>query len=197
MPALQSGDEMRFLGIIAALAVIAMGGPAAADTTLYKAACPDSSLKRGPSGSDLTDQAGIPIVCQGVMLSDLGGNRQMVQFITPDQSVLGFGGDELDFKSDPKFITLPLKRLYLPSRIKTGAPETVDGVEGFCFLDGRKVEALKGVICVAQVVLGNEHVVYQVEAKMQGPAQVLGKGGGPAAQPPSPPAVKAPAAKSH
>jgi hypothetical protein len=185
---------MRFRGlcwlILAALAVVALGlcGPASAQTTLYKALCQDSSLKRGPEGADLTNAPGIPITCLGVTLGAVAGGHQIVQFITADQSVLGFGGDALDFKSDPKFITLPLKRLYLPSRVKNGSPEIVDGAEGVCFLDGRDVKSLKGILCVAQVKLGDQHVVYQVQSHITGQAQSLGA---PAKEPPA----KAPAAK--
>ena len=182
---------MRF-SRLAALAVIAaaqgISGAAFAQTTLYKATCGNSSMKQGAANEDLSNAPGVPIECQGVTLSKLAGNHQVVQFITPSQSVLGFGGDALDFKSDPKFITLPLKRLYLPSRTQNGSPATVDGAEGFCFLDGKDLNALKGIVCVAQVMLGQQHVVYQVESKIQGPAQPMGSVA---------PAAKAPPAKSR
>jgi hypothetical protein len=195
---------MRFSGFIAfglIVAAQAICGAALAQTTLYKSSCANSSMKQGAPNEDLTNAPGAPITCQGVSLSALAGNHEVVQFIVPGQSVLGFGGDVLDRKTDPKFITLPIKRLYLPSFTSNGPPSVVEGAEGFCFLDGKELNALRGILCVAQAMVNKQHVVYQVESKMEGPAQTIG---GPApsspARPsapkaPNPPAAKPPAAK--
>ncbi len=177
---------------LATMAVsVGLGSGAFAQTTLYKSSCANSSVKQGAPNEDLTNAPSAPITCQGVSLSALAGNHEVVQFIVPGQSVLGFGGDVLDRKSDPKFITLPVKRLYLPAFTANGTPSVIEGAEGFCFLDGKELNSLKAILCVAQGMVNKQHVVYQVEAKMDGPAQTLG---GPAPSS-NAPAVK-PAAKT-
>jgi hypothetical protein len=171
----------KFVALAVFVAVQPLCGGALAQTILYKSSCANSSMKQGAPNEDLTNAPGAPITCQGVSLSALAGNHEVVQFIVPGQSVLGFGGDVLDRKTDPKFISLPIKRLYLPSFTSNGPPSVVEGAEGFCFLDGKELNALTGILCVAQAMVNKQHVVYQVESKMEGPAQVVG-GPAPAAK---------------
>jgi hypothetical protein len=167
---------MRFSGMAAIAALAAaqfVCGAAFAQTTLYKAACADSSFKDGDLSADLTNVPGEPITCIGVTVSELVNNHLIVQFVIPGQSVLGFGGDGLDEKANPNFLTLPLKRLYLPGKAASDPPLQVGGIEGFCFLDGKNVRALKGAVCVAKLESGNRRQVYTVQSHMQGAGQTI------------------------
>lgn len=164
---------MRLAGIaiLSLFAALICSPPAQAATTLYKAVCKDSSFKDAQIGTDLSQVAGTPITCLGVTISELANKRINVQFLIPGQSVLGFSGDGLDEKANPGLITLPLKRLYLPGRDKSGTPLTIEGIEGFCFLDGKGLNALTGIICIAKLDSGSRRQIYEVNSHLQGAGQ--------------------------
>ncbi len=164
---------MRFSGMIAVLVIAqAICGTAYAQTTLYKAVCKDSSFKDGDLSADLTNARGEPITCAAATVSELANKRINVQFVIPGQSVLGFGGDGLDEKATPGFLTLPLKRIFLPGK-NSNTPLTVENIEGSCFLDGKGVRALTGIICVAKLESGGRRQVYTVQAQLQGAGQTV------------------------
>ena len=162
------------LAAIAAMSLLfafACAGGAEAQTTLYKAVCKDSSFKDAQIGTDLSKVAGTEITCLGVTVSQLANKRINIQFVIPGQSVLGFSGDGLDQKSNPGLITLPLKRVYLPGQDKSGTPLTVEGIDGFCFLDGKTLTSLTGIICIAKLDSGSRRQIYEVNSHLQGAGQ--------------------------
>jgi len=108
----------------------------------------------------------------------LANKRVNVQFVIPGQSVLGFGGDGLDDKSNPKFISLTLKRVYLPGKAKSDVPLTVEGIEGICLLDGKSVRSLTGIICIAKLESGGRRQIYEVNSQLQGIGQTIPLGAG-------------------
>jgi hypothetical protein len=63
---------------------------------------------------------------------------------------------------------MPLEKIYLPHS-DPSKPETINGVEGFCFLDGKlNVRALKAVSCAAKIELGTQKLVYSVNVRVTG-----------------------------
>lgn len=169
-------------GIALLLAAQAWCGSAEAQTTLYKAVCKDSSFKDAEIGTDLSQVKGTEITCFGVTISQLANKRVNIQFLIPGQAILGFGGDGLDEKANPGLITLPLKRVYLPGRDKPDTPLTVEGIEGFCFLDGKNLHALTGIICIAKLDSGSRRQIYEVNSHLAGAGQTT-QLGGPAKKP--------------
>ena len=174
--------RLSALAALALLLALAGGSAAEAQTTLYKAICKDSSFKDAQIGTDLSKVAGAEITCLGVTVSQLANKRINIQFLIPGQSVLGFSGDGLDAKSNPGLITLPLKRLYLPGRDKSDTPMTVEGIDGFCFLDGKDIRSLTGIICIAKLDSGSRRQIYEVNSHLQGAGQTT-QLGAPAKKP--------------
>jgi len=164
---------MRPSVLIVAAIIIYTSAQAFAQTTLYKAVCKDSSFKDADANSDLAAVQGVPITCAGVTISKLANKRLSVQFVIPGQSVLGFGGDEPDLRSNLKFMTLPLKRIYLPGKGNSDVPLTVEGIEGECLLDGKSMLALTGIICIAKLESGSRRQIYEIQSQLVGGGQTI------------------------
>ena len=158
------------------LLAIAEFSPAMASSYVYDAICTNSYSKQGEQQDDLTKQSGKPIKCDSAVLSLLDNGRVLLQVsekkgkLTP----LGFSGAGLDFDTNPNFITLPLQSIYLPHSTGTGNPEKIEGIEGFCFLDGKaNLRALTSATCVAKIEIGTQRLVYHVEVHIKGIGQAV------------------------
>ena len=152
--------------------VLISSAPAFATSYVYSAVCKNSYSKQGDQEEDLTKRPGKPIRCDSVVLSLLDNGHVMVQIservgkLTP----LGFAGVGLGYESNPNFITLPLRSIYVPHSTASGSrPEVIEGVEGFCFLEGRaNIRSLTAITCATRVQLGTERLVYHIEAAITG-----------------------------
>ncbi len=162
-------------GVITSL-LISFSSGALARTYVYEATCGQSYSKQGEQEEDLTTMKGKSISCNSAILSFLDNGHVIFQVgekkgqLTP----LGFSGIGLDYDTSPNFATLPLDKVYLPHYTEPGTPEDVNGVEGFCFFDGKlNVRALHDVSCVAKIEFGTQRLVYHVDVKILGLGQAV------------------------
>lgn len=145
--------------------------PCKAETFLYKATCDKSYSKQGEDSADLTKIPGRPVHCDYLVLSFLENGHVLIQVgekranITP----LGFGGSGLDYDANPNFVTVPIDRIYFPHQSRPGTPESVGGVEGFCFLGGRiNVRRLSDISCAAKIEIGMQKLIYHINVDVIG-----------------------------
>jgi hypothetical protein len=167
---------LRSLGFIAAAFIIACVRPAMAQTYLYDADCAGSYSKQGEQQDDLTKQEGKPIACDSLVVSMLENGHVLVQIANKgsDALPLGFGGDGLDYKANPNFITLPLQRIYLPHAGDPAKPNVADGIEGYCFLDAKTdLSAIREIDCAAKMELGTGRKVYSIKSRIIGKGQTV------------------------
>lgn len=162
---------MRRLSLVIMLLAIARMSPAMAMTYVYDATCENSYSKQGEQEEDLAKQRGKPIKCDAVVLSLLENGRVLFQITqkTSKLTPLGFAGPGLDFDSNPNFITLPLESIYIPHSTNPSNPEKIEGVEGFCFFDGKaNLRALTKASCAAKIEIGTQRLVYHVDVRITG-----------------------------
>jgi hypothetical protein len=162
---------MRHFGLMIAVFIALHAVPARAQNYLYHASCNHSYLKQGDQQDDLAKQAGKPITCDDLAMSILKNGHLLLQFASKGrhQMVLGLGGDGLNYDINPNFITLPLRRIYLPQADNVGKPEIIDGIDGFCSLDAKAgLRSLREADCVAKVELGRQRLVYNIESQIVG-----------------------------
>jgi hypothetical protein len=151
--------------------------PAMAASYVYPAVCQKSYSKQGEQSEDLTKQSGRPIKCDSVILSLPENGHVLVQLaqkgagnLTP----LGFGGDSMDYETNPSFVTVPLQRVYLPHSKNANTPQVVDGIEGFCFLGGKlNIRSLEEISCTAMIEIGTQKLIYNVKMRITGPGQLV------------------------
>ena len=164
------GSMMGRLSLAIALLAIARISPAIAETYVYDAVCEHSQSKQGEHEEDLTKQRGKPIACDTAVLAILENGRVLFQITEKTSHVigLGFAGPRLDSDTS-NFIKLPLDRIYLPHSDDSKS-EKIDGIEGACFFDGNKatLQAITRAKCVAQIEVGTQRLVYEVQVHIAG-----------------------------
>jgi hypothetical protein len=162
---------MRVGGLIAIVLLALVGTNANAKTYLYGASCGGSYTKEGEQNDDLTKQSGKPISCTNIVFSIFDNGRTMLQIVDKSSHLtpLGFSGGRLDPDINPNFLTLPLDKIYLPHYSNPATPQTITGIEGFCFFDGKlNLRNLTSVSCAAKFELGSRRVVYHIDVKFSG-----------------------------
>lgn len=158
------------------LALAASSTTASAKSYLYQASCAGSYQKQGEQSDDLTLVSGRPILCDGIVLALLDNGRVLIQFSNKASNItpLGFAGSGLDHDFNPNMVTLPIERIYLPHASSPNAPQTVGGVEGYCFLDGQQnIRRLSGITCVSKFEIGTQKLIYHIEAKVLGVGELV------------------------
>jgi hypothetical protein len=172
-------NGLACLGLVAVALIGSHTSLARADTYFYKATCEGSYSKQGSADADLTTHTGKPIGCDAVVLS-LPANRHVLIQIPQkavDMTALGFAGDQLDYKMNPNFVTLPLRRLYLPHLAHPSRPEVVDGIEGFCFIDAKaNIISMTQISCAAKVELGTDKLIYNIQVRVLGAGERVAGG---------------------
>lgn len=145
-----------------------------ATTYFYPATCHDSRSKQGEQSDDLTKQTGRTVNCDSVVLSLLDNGNVQVQFAqkTGNLSPLGFAGAGIDYEINPALATIPLARIYLPHSNNPNTPQVVDGIEGYCFLEGKiNIRSLSSISCAAKMEIGPQKLIYKINAQITGPGQ--------------------------
>lgn len=145
--------------------------PSGAATYVYPAVCEESTSKQGEQSDDLSTQAGKKVTCDSVILSFTDNGHVLVQFANKSESItpLGFGGDRIDYDSNPNFLTVPITRIYLPHASRPGTPQVVNGVEGFCFIDGKiNIRQLTSLSCAVKMEIGSQKLLYKVITNING-----------------------------
>lgn len=125
--------------------------------------------KQGEQSEDLTLVVGRAIVCDAVVLAILDNGRILIQLANKASNItpLGFAGPGLDHDFNPNMVTLPVDRLYLPHASSPSAPQTLGGVEGYCFLTGQQnIRRLSDISCATKFEIGTQKLIYHVEAKI-------------------------------
>lgn len=157
------------LSIFAASLLALSLSPAMAESYMYKAKCSDSYWKFGAQSADLTKVHGHPISCDTVIIFVADNGHAVMQFVDKAEGTppLGFAGDGLDYDSDPKFITLPVQRIYLQHGGDQNKSEMVSGVQGVCFIDGSaNVRTLNAVSCASKIDIGDQKFIYHIDASI-------------------------------
>ena len=147
-----------------------------AGTYVYPAVCEKSYSKQGEQSEDLTKKSGRPIKCDSVVLSMLENGNVLIQIAEKSSQLtpLGFGGQGLDFETNPNFVTVPLKRIYLPHASNPSTSQVVDGIEGFCFLDGKlNIRALASLSCSGKIEIGTQKLIYNIRVRITGLGQSI------------------------
>jgi hypothetical protein len=171
-----ASKRLKICALALPLWAVPFFSPAFADTYVYNGTCEHSYSKQGEPEVDLTKQLGKPISCDAITLSIMANGHVLIQFAQKKGPVtpLGFAGDHLDYDSNPNFVTVPLNRIYLQHTSAPGNPEVIDGIEGYCFLDGpMNLRALRGLSCAAKVELGTQRLVYHIEAHAFGLGELV------------------------
>jgi hypothetical protein len=135
---LKSRSAATAASLVAIGLLVAPLSPAIAETYLYNASCEKSYSIQGAQSDDLTKKAGRPIRCDFLVLSLLDNGHVLLQIVDNDSHLTptGFAASRLDYDANPNFTTMPLGKIYLPHS-DPSKPETISGIEGFCFLDGK------------------------------------------------------------
>jgi len=144
-------------------------GLAAAETYMFDATCYDSYSKQGGQQDDLSAKVGTSIRCDFITLSLLNNGHVLLQVIDKQSKTtpLGFGGPKLDNDINPKFVTLPIERIYLPHSTNPSNAEAVSGAEGYCFLDGKlNLQKLSSLSCASKIEIGDRKLIYKINAKI-------------------------------
>jgi len=133
--------------------------------------CKESYLKRGTPTDDLTQEAGDPISCKKLSVIALKNGRKIVQFVT-GTGVLGFAGSEFDTTTNKAMLIIPIDRILPVRDLGTEATEimrrssqgegVLDGAEGFCMFDSKRIEKAKQMTCISMHERGNKKVVYRM-----------------------------------
>jgi hypothetical protein len=147
---------------------------AAAATYTYPASCTGSYSKQGNENADLTKLGGMQINCDAIVLSLPENGHVLIQVAekTSHLTPLGFAGNGLDYEVNPNLVTIPLSRIYLPHSSDPSQPESIGGIQGFCFLDGKmNIRYITEIACTAKVELGTEKLIYNIKAKIHGVGQ--------------------------
>lgn len=147
---------------------------ASADTYLYPATCESSYSKQGEQSDDLSKLKGKPIKCDNIVFALLGNGRVSVQIVESRSSLtpLGFSGSGLDYESNPNFVTVPLDAISLPHSSNPATAQTVNGIEGYCFVEGKfNLRSLSTFVCTSKMEIGTQKLVYNVTAKIKGVGQ--------------------------
>lgn len=155
-------------------AVIALGiTPSHAATAWFMdGKCKASYLKRGTPSDDLTLEEGEPISCKKLSVIALKNGRKVVQFVT-GTGVLAFSGTEFDTTTNKKMLVVPIDRIHPVRDLGTEPAEimrrsaqgegVLEGAEGYCFFQTKKIETSKEMSCVAMHEIGNKKVVFKVQ----------------------------------
>lgn len=160
----------RLMGPLA-LGLILGAADANADAYLYQAECKDSYSKQGKQSDDLTKKKGKPVRCDAVVFALLDNGRVSVQFADKKSKFtpLGFTGNGLDHELNPNFVSIPLDSISLPHESNPEVAQTVSGIEGYCFVNGAfNVRSLESFVCAAKMEIGEEKLVYHIEARAKG-----------------------------
>jgi hypothetical protein len=153
--------------------LVGLHSAAAAETYYYPASCSGSYSKQGSQEADLTTVAGTPISCDGVVLTFPDNGHILIQVAEKGAGLtpLGFTGDGLDYGMNPKFVTLPLSRIYMPHLGKSARPQIFEGIHGNCFLGWElNIRDLSAVTCSATIDLGPQELIYFVNIRIKGAA---------------------------
>lgn len=172
---LKSRSAATAASLVVIALLVAPLSPAIAETYLYNASCEKSYSIQGAQSDDLTKKAGRPIRCDFLVLSLLDNGHVLLQIVDNDSQLTptGFAASRLDYDANPNFITMPLEKIYLPHSAPSN-PETISGIEGFCFLDGKlNVRALKAVSCAAKIELGTQKLVYSINVRVTGLGRLM------------------------
>jgi len=125
----------------------------------------------------MTRFAGEPISCNQAVFMTLPNGRKMINFLTGGGTIpLGFSGEFLDRKSDPKLLTFPVDRIY-PIRDLGTTPEEIwrrgstgegvlDHAEGFCFFSSHDLVDTDELSCGVGQVSGNKKITYYMMMKV-------------------------------
>jgi len=158
--------------LAAAFSVLAAAPSQAATAWFIDGKCKQSYLKRGTPSDDLTQEEGDPISCNKVSIMALKNGRKLVQFVT-GTGVLGFSGWEFDTTTNKTMLIVPVDRIMPVRDLGTETSEimrrsaqgegVLNGAEGFCMFDTKRIEAAKQMTCVSKHEVGNKKVVYKIE----------------------------------
>ncbi|MFZ6712023.1 hypothetical protein [Undibacterium sp. TC9W] len=163
-----------FTAVIASIVFIS--GSAGAANYIYPAVCDKSYSKQGEQSDDLTKINGRPVKCDSVLLSIQKNGNIMIQILERNSKLtpLGFAGPGFDFEMNPNFATLPLERIYLPHASNPGTSQVVNGIEGFCFIDGRlNVKVLSGMNCTSKMEIGTQKLIYNISVRITGVGKLV------------------------
>lgn len=159
------------------VAILFLGAHSAiAATYHYPAVCEKSYSKQGEQNEDLTKKDGREIKCDSVILSFPINGRVLVQIAdkTSQLTPLGFGGSGLDYEANKNYVTVPLERIYLPHSSNSAASQVVDGIEGFCFLDGKlNIRSLSSLSCSGKIEIGTQKLIYSIQVHITGLGQLV------------------------
>lgn len=138
---------------------------------MYPATCDGSYSKQGEQNDDFTKFKGKPIKCDNILFALLGNGRISVQIVDSRSSLtpLGFSGSGLDYESNPNFVTVPLDSISLPHVNNPATAQTVNGIEGYCFIEGKyNFRSLSTFVCASKMEIGTQKLVYNITAKIKG-----------------------------
>lgn len=156
-------------------AVLLLVAPSAmAGTYVYPAVCEKSYSKQGEQLEDLTKKSGNPIKCDSVILSFSDNGSMLIQISEKGSKLttLGFSGGRFDLESNPNLVTVPLTRIYLPHSSNPNNSQVIDGIEGFCFLEGKvNIRSLTSMSCVGKIEIGTQRLIYNVQVRITGVGQ--------------------------
>jgi hypothetical protein len=161
------------LRLLAAVLLLSTSS-AMAGSYVYPAVCEKSYSKQGEQTDDLTKKSGRPIKCDSVILSLPENGNVLIQISDKSSQLtpLGFGGSGFDLESNPNLVTVPLKRIYLPHSSNPSTSQVIDGIEGFCFLEGKvNIRSLAGMSCVGKIEIGTQRLIYNVQVRITGVGQ--------------------------
>jgi len=167
---------MKYIIWAALLLNIIAPSSAMAETYMFDAMCHDSYSKQGDQREDLTVKTGKLIRCDSITLSLLDNGHVLLQIIDKKSKTtpLGFGGTKLDSDSNPNYVTLPIERIYLPHSSNPSNAETISGIEGYCFLNGKlNIRKLGSVSCVAKIEIGDQKLIYHIDGKILKAGEVV------------------------
>jgi hypothetical protein len=144
---------------------------ARADAWFYSTTCEDSYSKQGEQTENLEFAKGRPIRCDNVIFALLENGRVSIQIVDKSSNItpLGFTGSGLDYEANPNYVTIHLDSVSLPHKSNPGNPQTVQGIEGFCLVEGSfNIRSLTKFGCVAKIEIGTQKLIYSVTMKVKG-----------------------------
>lgn len=146
--------------------------PARSSTYVYDAVCDQPATK---DKQEAANETRLLTACDSVVLGVYDNGSVLIQFSIKASTAapLGFAGNELDHETNVDFVTLPVRRLYLPHAKNPGVPEVVDGVAGYCFFKGgMNIRSMQDVACSTSFEIEHQSIVYEVHARITSPGRL-------------------------
>ena len=162
---------MRHRNILIVLLAVACSYQASAmDVWTFRGACKNSTVKQGPSHTDMNKIQGSVIVCDAGFMMELENGRKLVQFGLKQGDPLppGFSGGE--FKNLHGRFALVLDTLY-PQRSVAGktteqiyaeTTKSATPTEGYCYFSDSDFSKLTEISCTAKTDTADKKMIYDV-----------------------------------